>query len=171
MKVITLHEPWATLMAIGAKKIETRHWPTKFRGLVAIHAAKGGLGLTELENICREKYFFSALKAFEPFRETAHLLRRNMKGVFPRGHILAVGELVDCLPTEARICLTSVFDEWPSLDNPQERAFGNYEPGRFGFLFGNVRRLKMPVPFSSRQGKILELDAATEALVLEQLNG
>jgi hypothetical protein len=40
MKAITLHQPWATLVAIEQKKIETRSWPTSYRGPLAIHAAK-----------------------------------------------------------------------------------------------------------------------------------
>lgn len=41
MKAITLTQPWATLVAIGAKRIETRSWATRYRGPLAIHAAKG----------------------------------------------------------------------------------------------------------------------------------
>jgi len=40
MKAISLWEPWATAIAIGAKKIETRSWATSYRGPLAIHAAK-----------------------------------------------------------------------------------------------------------------------------------
>lgn len=40
MKVITLWEPWASLIAVGAKMIETRSWNTNYRGRIAIHAAK-----------------------------------------------------------------------------------------------------------------------------------
>src|SRR3954451_22243677 len=38
---LTLTQPWATLVAIGAKQIETRSWGTSYRGWLAIHAAKG----------------------------------------------------------------------------------------------------------------------------------
>ena len=41
MKALTLTQPWASLVAIGAKRIETRSWSTPYRGLLAIHAAKG----------------------------------------------------------------------------------------------------------------------------------
>ena len=40
MKAITLTQPWATLVAIGAKRIETRSWRTFYRGPLAIHAGK-----------------------------------------------------------------------------------------------------------------------------------
>ena len=39
-RAISLTQPFASLMAIGAKKVETRAWRTHFRGWVAIHAAK-----------------------------------------------------------------------------------------------------------------------------------
>ena len=38
IKLISLWEPWATLMAIGAKRIETRSWRTPYRGWLAIQA-------------------------------------------------------------------------------------------------------------------------------------
>ena len=41
MKALTLTQPWASLVACGAKTIETRSWRTPYRGPVAIHAAKG----------------------------------------------------------------------------------------------------------------------------------
>lgn len=41
MKVLTLTQPWAQLVAEGHKTIETRSWPVAFRGELAIHAAKG----------------------------------------------------------------------------------------------------------------------------------
>lgn len=41
MKAITLTQPWASLVAVGAKTIETRSWRTSYRGPLAIHAAKG----------------------------------------------------------------------------------------------------------------------------------
>ena len=40
IKAITLHQPFASLVAWGEKTIETRSWSTKHRGLLAIHSAK-----------------------------------------------------------------------------------------------------------------------------------
>lgn len=40
MKALTIYQPWATLIAIGAKHIETRSWSTKYRGPLAVHAGK-----------------------------------------------------------------------------------------------------------------------------------
>lgn len=41
MKVITLKQPWATLVAEGLKKYEFRSWKIGYRGEILIHAGKG----------------------------------------------------------------------------------------------------------------------------------
>ena len=40
MKALTICQPYAHLIAIGAKRVENRGWPTKYRGHIAIHAGK-----------------------------------------------------------------------------------------------------------------------------------
>ena len=40
MKVITIKQPFATLIAEGLKRYEFRTWKTKYRGDVFIHAGK-----------------------------------------------------------------------------------------------------------------------------------
>ncbi len=40
MKVLTIKEPYATLIALGIKKYEFRSWKTNYRGDVYIHAGK-----------------------------------------------------------------------------------------------------------------------------------
>ena len=39
MKVITIKQPWATLIAEGIKKYEFRSWKTNYRGEIYIHAS------------------------------------------------------------------------------------------------------------------------------------
>jgi hypothetical protein len=41
MKVITIKQPWATLIAYGYKEYEFRSWKTNYRGKLLIHAGKG----------------------------------------------------------------------------------------------------------------------------------
>lgn len=41
MKVITIKQPFATLIAEGLKEYEFRTWQTKYRGELLIHAGKG----------------------------------------------------------------------------------------------------------------------------------
>lgn len=41
VKVITIKQPYATLIAEGLKEYEFRTWKTKYRGDILIHAGKG----------------------------------------------------------------------------------------------------------------------------------
>lgn len=40
MKVLTIKEPYASMILKGKKTIETRTWKTKYRGLVLLHASQ-----------------------------------------------------------------------------------------------------------------------------------
>lgn len=40
MKVLTIKEPWATLIIEGYKEYEFRSWKTNYRGKILIHAGK-----------------------------------------------------------------------------------------------------------------------------------
>lgn len=135
MKAITLTQPWATLVAIGAKQIETRGWATAYRGPLAIHAGKGlgpvG-GLRGLEELCNRVPFRSVLRQ--------HLKRGPNGGNWlqpdlPLGKIVATVELYDIRPTAEFIGEISV----------QERAFGDYSAGRYAWLLRNVQMLPAPI--------------------------
>ena len=41
MKVLTIKQPWATLIMQGNKRFEFRSWQTKYMGELLIHAGKG----------------------------------------------------------------------------------------------------------------------------------
>ena len=41
MKVLTIKQPWATLIMQGDKRFEFRSWKTTYRGDLLIHAGKG----------------------------------------------------------------------------------------------------------------------------------
>ena len=41
MKVLTIKQPWATLIMQGDKRLEFRSWKTNYRGELLIHAGKG----------------------------------------------------------------------------------------------------------------------------------
>ena len=122
MKALTLTEPWATLMAYQAKKIETRSWrlPNSIIGQeVAIHAAKGFPRWAK--EACDE----------EPFT-ILHTL--NVK-VTP-GHVICVVKFNGCRMTEdVREQIT-----------PQEFAFGDYGEGRWAWFSEFVRKLDTPMP-------------------------
>lgn len=121
-RCLSLTQPWATLMAIGAKMNKTRSWPTQYRGWIAIHAAKGFPG--ECKGLTYELHFREALGAvgYEGHKE------------LPLGVVLAVTHLVACRRTE------DVRDQL----SERERAFGDYSDGRYAFVTSGLRRLKRP---------------------------
>lgn len=133
MKALTLTQPWATLVAIGAKEIETRSWHTSYRGPLAIHAAKGLAGMKRIE-------FSQLCLLTEPFRTALRAAGYYDSDSFPRGRVLATCELVDCLETQAI-----------EVGEP-ERSFGDYSYGRFAWLLENIRRLPGPVPAKGALG-------------------
>ena len=127
MRALTLTQPWATLVAIGAKRIETRSWYTAYRGPLAIHAAKG------FPKWARE--FSLGTAVTEAVYIPAVVDLRGY--VYPVACVLATCRLVDCLPVESvgQRRLTT-----------QELSFGNYTPGRFAWILEDVKPLAEPIP-------------------------
>lgn len=120
----SLTQPWATLMAIGAKGNETRgaRGMPNFTGWVAIHASKGfPLG-------CR------ALTDREPFKTALQTPGTTTLEELPLGVVLAVARVVAVRRTE------DVRDHIST----QELAFGDYSDGRRAFITKDLRRLKQP---------------------------
>lgn len=134
MKAISLWQPWASAIALGAKRIETRHWATMHRGPLLIHAAK----LRKRENFEFVENDFRHI--FKP------LFFEEVINCVPYGALVAVADLVDCV--EVDLIPPRHFDG----DRKIERAFGNYARGRFGWILENVRALPEPIPFKGRQG-------------------
>jgi hypothetical protein len=132
MKALTLTQPWATLVAIGAKKIETRSWRTPYRGTLAIHAAKGFPKWAK--ETCNEPEFARELGS-DPL---------------PLGMVIATCRLISCIPTrelqENRLIevdyLAGCGDFY--LDD-KERAFGDYSAGRWAWLLADVQQCQ-PIP-------------------------
>lgn len=116
MKALTLTQPWATLVALGSKKVETRSWRTHYRGRLAIHAAKG---------------FPRLAKEFAMHERTLGRLPPYL----PRGAVLCTVELRDCLPVE------EVAPDVTAL----ERLYGDYSIGRWAWVLENVEVFDEPI--------------------------
>lgn len=61
LPAITILQPWASLMAIGAKQFETRGWQRPYRGPIGLHAAKRWN--RELAALSMQQSFRSMLEA------------------------------------------------------------------------------------------------------------
>lgn len=126
MKALTLTQPWATLVAIGAKRIETRSWRTAYRGALAIHAAKG------FPRWARETC------------EELEFVRELGPDPLPLGSVIATCRLISCIPTrELQSNRLIEVDDAARCDpfylNDRERAFGDYSPGRWAWLLADAK--------------------------------
>lgn len=137
MKASSLWQPWATLVALNEKRIETRSWPTSYRGPLAIHAAK------KMTNELARLTWLT-----EPF---ASVLHKHGLESLPRGCVVATCELVGCklIPEIPTVWHTPMGD-WTMTE--QEIAFGDYTPGRYAWLLADIVALPGPVPARGAQG-------------------
>ena len=133
MRAISLWQPWASAIAIYAKRIETRGWPTSYRGPLAIHAAKTKehLGTYEVTWSPGEDLAQAAL-------HKGGLVKPED---YPLGAVVAVCRLVGCVRTEI---LRDQIGE-------MEKAFGCYDDRRFGWQLEGIQPLKRPLPWRGRQ--------------------
>jgi len=137
MKALTLYQPWAQLVAIGAKRIETRSWGTSYRGPLAIHAGKA------------MKTEAMRLILINPFRTCIGQNKLSF------GCIVATCELVDVMQVgewDASGIEIDYFNQghrW-SLTH-QEQAFGNYAIGRYMWFLDNIKILPELIPAKGAQ--------------------
>jgi activating signal cointegrator 1 len=176
VKFLTIRQPWAQLIAVGAKHIETRPFSTKYRGPLAIHAGKAwpvpvgewqvpsdrgpGPMIERLVSPLAGTYRWEAIRT-------------------PLGAVVAVCDLVDVVPiveygagpeppphdrevwlpdADARANGDTLavaeweYDGWGwPVDIDDQLPFGDFTPGRFAWLLDNVRPID-PVPMKGAQG-------------------
>lgn len=122
MKVISLWQPWASLVIDGRKKIETRHWspPASLVGQpLAIHAAK------------------------KVDIAMAHKWGYNSKTI-PRGAVLGVVKITHTQMFDEAFCeMISIYTE---------SQYGNFKPGRYGWFLKLLEKLPEPIPCRGHQG-------------------
>lgn len=132
MKAISLLQPWATLVVMGAKKIETRSWQTKYRGELLIHASVGKKGMYLMDDPDFKKFL-------------TPLFMDDPRNTFAFGAIIGRVELT-IIRTTGELVAANMFQEHIQLSN-QEKAFGDYTPGRYAWELKNPVMFDKPIPF------------------------
>ena len=117
MKAITLEQPFASLVSIGAKTIETRPWSTDYRGPLAIHAEKSAKAVTD-------PYYRSLLVSAGLDCERLAL-----------GKIVAIARLVNCEKV-----VQSNIPCYPQL------AFSEFTPDWYAWELADICPLATPIP-------------------------
>ena len=112
MKVITIKQPFASLIAEGIKKYEFRTWKTNYRGEIYIHAGNG------IDKEAMKKY--------------AHY---NLD--YPKGKIIAKANLIDCLKIDdtARNMLKE------EKKDVYENVINNKNWDGYGFKLENITKI------------------------------
>lgn len=141
MKVLSLTQPWASLMGMRIKGevvrfkcIETRSWYMDHRGELAIQAAKrmSDEDIDFAEDICEK---FPTLKGYE----------------WPRGVIISVVEAFACVKTQTARDSAAVLGYTPNSWEWEE-LLGNFAPGRYATLTNLIKLVEPPVPFRGMPG-------------------
>lgn len=122
MKVLSIKEPFATLIKDGVKIYETRSWKTNYRGEIYIHAS---IGKSKSENV--EKGITYLKSSMNP------------------GYILCKCELVDCIP------MTEEFIEYIK-DKTHEMDYGQYGEGRYAWKMKVLEVLEEPIKAKGKLG-------------------
>src|SRR5690242_834335 len=129
MKVITLQDPWASLVRLNEKKIETRSWRTNYRGPLLIHASKKSDAKNL--NLAWEEPFYSALSM------QLSIINGIPKFEYNPGCIIAKCKLVDCQQItwsngiHLALCIRAQKEK---VIKDNEFIFGDYTAGRFAWF-------------------------------------
>lgn len=137
MRIISLYQPYATLLVLGIKKWETRCWYPKSKdifGTLGIHATavtpKWAREDRQLNRICAQH----------------DLVIKNL----PRGVILGTCDLVSTMTTEA---WCRKFDTDNFLKpTPDEWWLGDYSPKRYAWEMANPVLFNFPIKAKGSQG-------------------
>lgn len=119
MKVLSLTEPFATLILNGSKCIETRSWKTSYRGELYIHASSTKISKKDKDDI-----------------ELMQLLKGSNLNF---GYIVCKCNLVDC------IYMTKEYVEQIKNNNYQEYICGEYREGRYAWILENIIPIEIPI--------------------------
>ncbi len=161
MKALTLTQPRATLVAVGAKRIETRSWRTDYRGWVAIHAAK--TWQQQDQYLCGTKPFWSALTAAGIHR----LSELPLGAIVAVALLIKVDPIVRCDPSVPNMAGRVALRSQGLPIREEEIPFGDYTPGRYGWAFSPATLYRLPEPIPCR-GRLGLWDVPPEALRLIQ---
>ena len=142
MKSLTLHQPWASLIAHGVKSIETRSWapPQSLIGQrIAIHAGK--------TRVVSGRLHTDTLSAI------ARLFGEEWEKDIPKGAVVATALLKDARQVRFQTYARRVLASSPSYTGWVEPdPYGDFSTGRWLWLLEDVEPCNPPVPAVGHQG-------------------
>jgi len=153
IRVVTLWQPWASLIWLGLKDNETRHWNISYRGNLLIHAAKKPCNIQML----REYGLIPERSGFgSPYQKQIYdALEPFLVEGFPYGQIVAKCQLKDVFPMTKEMILEQ---------SEVELLCGNWAVGRYAWKLENIQQLNPGFPYKGSQGLSIPSDDAIEAI-------
>lgn len=151
MHAISLWQPYASLIAIGAKPYETRHWsppPNLIGKRIAIHAAARKPTQAELDDMqfdVEEAFGFCHWHLRIPYG--AVVCTATLDAAFQLGE-----RAENTNWSAARVVKRMTTRVMPECFTVRYDNFGDYSPGRWAWLLKNIEPLKEPVPAKGKQG-------------------
>ena len=147
MKAITVHQPYASLIAEGVKTIETRSWkpPQALIGKrIAIHAAKRKIGEQEWIDmpmgITKTMY---------------DLFGARWRMEVPYGAVVATATILNVTQveylSEHEGKMYAVCDE-AVCDEIEVDPYGDFNDGRWLWILDDIQKLAAPIPAIGKQG-------------------
>ena len=88
MKVLSIKQPWASLIAHGIKDIENRTWKTNFRGRILIHASQ--------QYACKPTEIFHLLGK-DRFDALLEYIEGRHAKICERSAIIGEVDIIDCV--------------------------------------------------------------------------
>jgi activating signal cointegrator 1 len=137
MKTISLLQPWAQLVVMGAKRIETRSWNTSYRGPLLIHASLGKKSAIELCQIPIQDPFAKFIRHYTDLPYGAIIGKVNLV------QTIAFDKNRHAIENKTGVKFSNDVFQF----SEQELAFGDFGPGRFGWLLQNPVLFKEPIPY------------------------
>lgn len=116
MKVLSLTEPYATLIKNNIKTIETRSWSTKYRGKLYIHA--------------------SSTKISKEVKANTKLMNLLNNEKTSEGYIICSCNLTDVIK------MTKEYIEEIKTKEPNNYITGLYEEGRYAWILEDIKPLE-----------------------------
>jgi len=140
VRAVTLHQPWASLVAFGVKSFETRSWPPLYRGPLAIHAGKSREGAEFFDEVAAPLLAPLGVERFDDLPFGAVVALVDLTAYF------RTDDLERWLNDDRARAAAQFLDGTGELLTPRERELGDFSCGRWAWRLEDPRRLERPEP-------------------------
>lgn len=129
MKVLSVKQPWASLITEGYKTMELRTWKTNYRGPLAIHSSA---------KACSWEIYDALIK----LGMKQQIISNCFHG--PKGQIIAIAKL------DSIITLDGLWYDNHLDSHLCDKRF--FEPVKYGWVLTDIKTFDTPIPAKGKLG-------------------